>query len=251
MASSNDRSRSWFVSLAKRKDGDDMELKRSMILRHVAELRPSRYAATLLMTARRAGYIAVSFPPLLVIRVYIDCYQVSDTTFKFLPCPTTYLDQEIGICPLEPRNPNERRECVLSLERLVQVHAKVLFHAQRLQQEGAHAYDALLGCVAHVLKSVEEGQDNKVVGSLRVNDEGPESLVALRHFPEQHDELGREPDGRLRPGKVGGVGLQWLVEHPGQAIYDELKVLRSVEATKEVSVEVFGRCRPRLLRDWV
>lgn len=79
MASSNDRRRSWFVSLAKRNDGDDMELKRSMIFRHVAELRPSRYAATLLITARRAGYIAVSFPPLLVMRVYIDCHRVSAT----------------------------------------------------------------------------------------------------------------------------------------------------------------------------
>lgn len=86
---------------------------------------------------------------------------------------------------------------------------------------------------------------------LRVNDEGPESLVALRHFPEQHDELRREPDRCLRPGKIGRVGLQWLVEHPGHAIHDELKVLRSVEATKEVSVVVFGRCRPWLFWDWV
>ena len=87
MASNNERSRSWFVSLAKRNDGDDIELKSNMILEQVAGLRPSRYADTLLMTAKRAGYIAVSFPPLLVMRVYIDCCHISAALSKFFAVP--------------------------------------------------------------------------------------------------------------------------------------------------------------------
>ena len=55
MASSNDRRRLWLVSLARRKDGEDIELNNCMILEQVAALRPSKYAAMLLMTANNAG----------------------------------------------------------------------------------------------------------------------------------------------------------------------------------------------------
>lgn len=42
IASSNDRSRRWFVSLANRKEGEDMELNNWMSLEHVVALSPSR-----------------------------------------------------------------------------------------------------------------------------------------------------------------------------------------------------------------
>lgn len=42
IASSRERRRVWFVSLARRKDGDDMDEKSCMSFEHEAGLRPSR-----------------------------------------------------------------------------------------------------------------------------------------------------------------------------------------------------------------
>lgn len=53
--SSNERKRSWLVSLAMRNDGEDIELNSWMILELVTELMPLRDGEILLMTARRAG----------------------------------------------------------------------------------------------------------------------------------------------------------------------------------------------------
>lgn len=44
-----------------------MELNSCMILAQVCPPRPSKYAAMLLMTAKSAGYMAVSFPWLVVM----------------------------------------------------------------------------------------------------------------------------------------------------------------------------------------
>lgn len=69
IASSRERRRVWFVSFASRKDGEDIEEKSCMSFAHDAGLKPSRYGAMLLMTATSAGYIAVSFPWLPVIKL--------------------------------------------------------------------------------------------------------------------------------------------------------------------------------------
>lgn len=42
IASNNDRSNEWLVSLARRNDGEDMELNRCIILEQVGALNPSR-----------------------------------------------------------------------------------------------------------------------------------------------------------------------------------------------------------------
>ncbi len=57
------------MSLASKNEGDDMELKSCISLELVVELSPSRYGAMLLMTANRAGYMAVSLLWLVVIRL--------------------------------------------------------------------------------------------------------------------------------------------------------------------------------------
>jgi hypothetical protein len=44
-----------------------MELNSCMILEQVGPLNPSKYAAMLLITAKSAGYTAVSFPWLVVM----------------------------------------------------------------------------------------------------------------------------------------------------------------------------------------
>jgi hypothetical protein len=53
--SNSDLRRSWFVSLANKKDGEDIELNNCIIFEQVGPLKPSRYPAMLLITARRAG----------------------------------------------------------------------------------------------------------------------------------------------------------------------------------------------------
>ena len=62
MLSSNDRRRSWLLSLASRKPGDDIDEKRWRSFEETEALIFSRYAAMLLITASKAGYIACSFP---------------------------------------------------------------------------------------------------------------------------------------------------------------------------------------------
>jgi len=60
------------LSLESRKPGDDIEENNCNSFDEADALKSSRYAAILLMTARRAGYIAVSLPWLVVIILYID-----------------------------------------------------------------------------------------------------------------------------------------------------------------------------------
>lgn len=57
------------VSFASRNEGDDMDEKSCINLAAVTGLRPSRYGAMLLITARSAGYIAASFPWLVEMRL--------------------------------------------------------------------------------------------------------------------------------------------------------------------------------------
>lgn len=68
-ASSSDFNRSWLLSLASRNEGEDMEEKSCISLVQVTVLMPSSDAATLLITASKAGYTAESLPWLVVIRL--------------------------------------------------------------------------------------------------------------------------------------------------------------------------------------
>lgn len=107
----------------------------------------------------------------------------------------TYLDEEVSICASESLYTDDRRQCFLSLKVLVQVDPKVLLYAQRLQQESTHPHYALLGSIALVFQRIKQNQNDEVVRPLGVHDERPESPVALRDFPEQHDHLGRKSNG--------------------------------------------------------
>lgn len=65
--SSNDCSRLWLLSFASKKLGEDIEEKSWRSFEEADALRFSRYAAILLITASKAGYIAVSLPWLVVM----------------------------------------------------------------------------------------------------------------------------------------------------------------------------------------
>jgi hypothetical protein len=60
------------LSFDSRNPGDDIEEKSCSNLDEAEALRFSRCAAMLLMTANSAGYMAVSFPWLVVIMLYMD-----------------------------------------------------------------------------------------------------------------------------------------------------------------------------------
>lgn len=69
IASSNDLSRTWLVSFARIKVGEDMVMKSCKSLEEAAPESSQTCGATLLMMARRAGYMASSLPFPDVIRV--------------------------------------------------------------------------------------------------------------------------------------------------------------------------------------
>ncbi len=76
--------------------------------------------------------------------------------------------------------------------------------------------------------------------SIRVDHKGSESLITLCGLPEEHDDLRREFGRSLGAWDVGGVGLNRLVQYPGHTIDNELKVLRTMQPSKEMTVVVFG-----------
>lgn len=72
MDSRTEASSAWFESLANRKLGADMDVNSCSNLEHASGTRCSTYGAMLLITARRAGYTALSLPLLVVIKVWMD-----------------------------------------------------------------------------------------------------------------------------------------------------------------------------------
>jgi len=62
MLSNKECRRSWLLSLASKKPGEDMEEKSWRSFEETGALRFSKCAEILLMTASNAGYIAVSLP---------------------------------------------------------------------------------------------------------------------------------------------------------------------------------------------
>ena len=46
------------------------------------------------------------------------------------------------------------------------------------------------------------------MGSVRVDDEGAEALVALQSLPEEHDHLGRPGQRLVAAREIGCVGLK-------------------------------------------
>ena len=71
--SSNDARSVWFVSLASRKLGADIEEKSWMSLEQALGEMCVMYGATLLRMMKRVGYMVSSLPLLVVMRVWIDC----------------------------------------------------------------------------------------------------------------------------------------------------------------------------------
>jgi len=67
--SSNELRRSWLLSLARRKDGEDMDENNCRSLELVVPLMSSKYADMLLITANKAGYMTESLPWLVVMRL--------------------------------------------------------------------------------------------------------------------------------------------------------------------------------------
>jgi hypothetical protein len=75
--SSKECNKAWFLSFARRNPGDDIEENSCSNLELAFTPRFSKYAATLLIIASNAGYMASSLPLLLVMRLYIDYPSIS------------------------------------------------------------------------------------------------------------------------------------------------------------------------------
>jgi hypothetical protein len=71
------------------------------------------------------------------------------------------------------------REGFLVLETFIEAFSKVGLHTHGLQDEYAHANQTLLRGVVFLVNGVEEYENDKVMRSVRINDEGSEPLVAL------------------------------------------------------------------------
>lgn len=162
----------------------------------------------------------------------------------------SYVYQEICMSATEARYPNNQRQAVLAFESSVEIGAKVLLNTQRLQQKSTHSHNTLLGCVILVLQSVEQSEHDEIMDPLSIDDERPESLVALSDFPKEHDDLWRKSSIGLPAGKIRALLMERLVENPCHAVDDELKVLWPMESAKEMAVIVLGS-RAVLLGDWV
>lgn len=89
----------------------------------------------------------------------------------------------------EVRDPDGLRQCFLPLKLLIQACTEGWLHTQGLQHKYTHADDSLFCGIAFILHGMENHEHDKVVNSVSVDDEGSESLVALKHLPKQHDHF--------------------------------------------------------------
>jgi hypothetical protein len=136
-----------------------------------------------------------------------------------------------------------------------------------LQNEDAHSHHALPGRIISVLHCIENTEDDEVMGAIRVDDKRPESFVALQGFPEKDEHLRSPFDRPLATGKVGisCLHLQMssaeeaktceityrLVQNPGHAVNEELKVLRPVQSPKVMAIVILWRRPATILWDWI
>jgi len=138
------------------------------------------------------------------------------------------MNKKITICSFEILKSYSGWQCLLHLEFLVKILAKIWFYTQSLQQEDTHPDYSLLGCIELVLYRVEKDQDNKVVGSVSIDDERPEPLIALCNLPKQHKHLRCTLIRLLVSRYVRGTRVEWGIQNPSHAIDDELEILRSM-----------------------
>lgn len=88
-------------------------------------------------------------------------------------------DEEVSIRPPELQQSNGLRKGLLAFKLDIETLAKGWLRAHRLKNKDTHPNHTLLGWVESILHCVEDTEYQKVVGAVGVNDERPESLVAL------------------------------------------------------------------------
>ena len=88
-------------------------------------------------------------------------------------------DEEVSIRPPELQQANRLRKGLLAFKLDIETLAKGRLRAHRLKNEDTHPNHTLLGWVEFILHRIEDTEDQKIVRAIRVNDERPESLIAL------------------------------------------------------------------------
>ena len=95
-----------------------------------------------------------------------------------------------------------------------------------MQDKDTHTNDPLFRGIGLILERVEEDQDNKVMTSVCVNDEGSKALVTLQSLPKQHDHF-RSPLQRLLAA--------WQVRRRGLQLYDDALANMVISKSKSIS----------------
>lgn len=167
----------------------------------------------------------------------------------------TYVDQIVSVCTTEIAQPNGQGQSVLGFEFLIELLPKILLDAQSLQYKDTHTDKALFRSVTFVSNGVEQTKYNKIVGTIRANNERPEPFIALQRFPKEHYDLWRPFDRLLTSRKIRRRGLHLrnisktcarimdanrLIKKLGHSLGKELKILWPMQSSKEMAVEILG-----------
>jgi hypothetical protein len=118
-----------------------------------------------------------------------------------------YNKQEITMSPLKARYPYRLWKRLLGFECLVQTLSKVGLDAHGLQNKYTHPNNTLFCWIGLVSDSIEYAKNYEIVGTVRVNDEGSKSFVALQSFPEEDQHLWGPFYRFLAARKVCGCSL--------------------------------------------
>jgi hypothetical protein len=123
-------------------------------------------------------------------------------------CCAAYCDDIVGIGAVKVWYADAWWKRLLAFKCLVEAFAELWLDAQCLEDKDAHAHKALLGRVVALINGIVQNQDDKVVGSVGVDDERAEALVALQSLPEEHDHLGRPGQRLVAAGEIRRICLE-------------------------------------------
>ena len=128
----------------------------------------------------------------------------------------------------------------MGFKTFTEILSEIWFHTQCLQQENTHPYYALLRRIELIFNGVENNYDKEVMRSACIDDERPETLIALSNFPEKHNHFRGTFRGLLCSWNIGSACVEGLIKNPCHSIHNELEILWSVQTPKEVSKVIFG-----------
>jgi hypothetical protein len=74
---------------------------------------------------------------------------------------------------------NAQGQCLLAFKSFVEALAKIGFYTHCLQNKHTHPDKSLFCWIVLLIQGIKQNQNCEIVSSLRVNDEGSESFIAL------------------------------------------------------------------------